>query len=176
VVPRLSPGLKLLEQDFLSVPAPTRPFTESYWLGSRNTINETVVNGKQNDGYDYVVTLFFIDTSLNAIATIEHIYALLKPGGTWINLGPLLWTGGAQASVELSLEEVINLAEEVGFIVEVANEKSGGDEDFDECLPAGWEGVDMLGRRTVECEYTSDGMAMMRWIYAAEFWVARKSK
>ncbi|EEB88096.1 hypothetical protein MPER_14267, partial [Moniliophthora perniciosa FA553] len=28
--------------------------------------------------------------------------------------------------------------------------------------------------KTVECEYTHDSSAMMRWIYRAEFWTARK--
>jgi len=28
--------------------------------------------------------------------------------------------------------------------------------------------------KMVECEYTSDPEAMMRWIYRAAFWIARK--
>jgi carnosine N-methyltransferase len=109
-------------------------------------------------GYSFVVTLFFLDTSLNALATIQRIYSLLRPGGSWINLGPLLWTGGAQAKVELSLEEVLACVEDTGFTIE-----------------GGGEG-DIKRRRTVECEYTRDKSAMMRWIYEAEFWVASKSK
>lgn len=136
VVPRLSHNFHLAEQDFLSLTPPSTPPLR---------------------GYHYIVTLFFIDTSLNAIETIEHIYALLRPGGMWINLGPLLWSGGAQAKVELSLEEVINLAQSVGFII---------------------DGQDVEGTRggnTVHCEYTADKKAMMKWIYS-EFWVARKPK
>lgn len=91
--------------------------------------------------------------------TLEHIYALLRPGGTWINLGPLLWTGGAQASLELSLDEVLQLAKEIGFDVEGTTQE-------------GVEGV--RARRTVECEYTADPRAMMKWLYQAEFWVATK--
>ncbi|THH29549.1 hypothetical protein EUX98_g4637, partial [Antrodiella citrinella] len=128
VVPRPRPNLRVVEGDFLQ------------WVGP----------GGQCEEYDYVVTLFFIDTSLNIIATLEHILRVLKPGGTWINLGPLLWTGGHSAGMELSLEEVVRLAEMVGFLV--------GEEE----------------RRTVECEYTADRMAMMRWLYQAEFWVATK--
>lgn len=86
---------------------------------------------------------------------MEHIYHLLRPGGSWVNLGPLLWTGGGQAKVELSLEELLHAADEIGFIVQ------------DDGLAQ---------RRTVECEYTSDKNAMMRWIYQAEFWVATKPK
>ena len=133
VIPRLSDNFALAERDFLSLRAP-----------------------EGTPGYDFVVTLFFIDTSLNAIETLEHIYTLLRPGGRWINLGPLLWTSGGQASVELSLEEVLKLAEAVGF--DIASAGSG----------------DAERRRTVECEYTADQTAMMKWLYQAEFWVAAK--
>lgn len=112
--------------------------------------------------YDVVATLFFIDTSLNVLATLEHIYELLRPGGTWINLGPLLWPGGAQARVELSLDEVLRLARMIGFEIE------GEDGRPVE--------ADALRRRTVRCEYTGDTQAMMKYMYDAEFWVARKPK
>ncbi|KAF7301079.1 N2227 domain-containing protein [Mycena indigotica] len=128
-IPRLSRRFKLVEQDFL-------------------TLRET-------DGYDYIVTLFFIDTSLNILTTLEQIHRLLRPGGTWLNLGPLLWTSGGQAKLELSLEEMVQAAEHVGFVFEPRE--------------------DGLKTRTVECEYTADSRAMMRWLYQAEFWVARKS-
>lgn len=136
-IPRLSDNFALAETDFLSLRAP-----------------------EGTPGYDFVVTLFFIDTSLNAIETLEHIHALLRPGGRWINLGPLLWTSGSQATVELSLEEVLRLAETVGFDVAGAGEGAAGSE--------------LTARRTVECEYTADQTAMMRWLYQAEFWVVRK--
>lgn len=132
-VPRLSEHLVLAEMDFLSISRP-----------------------EGSDGFDFIVTLFFIDTSLNAIETLQHIHALLRPGGTWINLGPLLWTGGGQAAVELSLEEVVRLAQMIGFDV------------ADDHAP------EHMRHRTVECEYTADKAAMMKWLYQAEFWVATK--
>ncbi|KAF8911584.1 N2227-like protein-domain-containing protein [Gymnopilus junonius] len=147
VIPRLGPSFRLIEENFmkLSIPSP-----------ERNTLSWSR-DHKYLDGYDYIITLFFIDTSLDVLATMAHIYNLLRPGGMWINLGPLLWAGGGQAKIELSLEEVLQAAEEIGFIIET--EDSGP-----------------TARRTVECEYTGDKKAMMRWIYKAEFWVARKSK
>ena len=105
-------------------------------------------------GWSYVVTLFFIDTSLNVIKTIQHIYSLLDSGGIWINLGPLLWTSTGVA-LELSLDEVIKVVKFVGF----------------ELLPANECGETV---KMVECEYTSDSEAMMRWVYNAAFWIARK--
>jgi len=157
VVPRLSPKLHLVEADFLSltVPSPISsanavpdPHNEFWLKRSAVSAHSPLL------GYSYIITLFFLDTSLNAFATIQHIHSLLRPGGSWINLGPLLWTGGSQAAVELSLEEVLACVEDVGFVI---------------------EGDDVKRRRTVECEYTRDKNAMMRWIYEAEFWVARKS-
>ncbi|THH05472.1 hypothetical protein EW145_g4773 [Phellinidium pouzarii] len=125
-LPRLSGFFRLLEGDFLQLATPEK--------------------------YDYVVTQFFIDTSLNIISTLEQIHRLLRPGGVWINLGPLLWTGGAQAALELSLEEVHSLADKVGFE------------------------VDPRSRKIIDCEYTADKEAMMKWIYRAEFWTAKKRK
>jgi hypothetical protein len=63
VVARFTDNFLLEEGDFLKLDPPTIP-----------------VGRRSEPGYDYVVTLFFIDTSLNVIATIRQIYALLKPG------------------------------------------------------------------------------------------------
>ncbi|KAJ7286842.1 N2227-like protein-domain-containing protein [Mycena rebaudengoi] len=139
-LPRISPRFQLVEKDFLTL-RPPPPLS---------SVHAPIA------GYDYIVTLFFIDTSLNVLATLEHIFLLLRPGGTWINLGPLLWTGGAQAKLELSLEEMLHAVEEIGFVIEPRD--------------------DGQKSKTVECEYTGDAEAMMRWIYRAEFWVARKPK
>ena len=125
-VPRLSDTLHLDEGDFFDTPT----------------------------GWSYVVTLFFIDTSLNVIKTIQHIYSLLEPGGVWVNLGPLLWTSSG-ASLELSLDEVVGVIGLVGF----------------ELLPVDERGETV---KMVECEYTSNSEAMMRWLYRAVFWIARK--
>ncbi|KIJ51229.1 hypothetical protein M422DRAFT_158191 [Sphaerobolus stellatus SS14] len=100
-------------------------------------------------GYDYIITHYFIDTSLNIITTLEKIHSLLKPGGTWINLGPLLWLN-TRATMELSLEEVLELSTIIGFDVKHKT------------------------RRTVPSEYTRDKTCMMSWIYKAEFWIAKK--
>lgn len=126
VVPRLSDTFRLDEGDFFDV----------------------------LPGCSYVVTLFFIDTSLNVIKTIQHIHSLLDPGGIWINLGPLLWTTSGVA-LELSLDEVVRVVELAGF----------------ELLPVNEHGESL---KMVECEYTSDSEAMMQWLYRAAFWIARK--
>ena len=143
VVPRLGGNLLLEEKDFMLVPPPKR----------------------SPQGFDFVVTLFFIDTSPNLIATVsepalapvssptnlcvqmDHIRYVLKPQGQWLNLGPLLYFS---AQVELALDEVIRLAHLMRFQVE---EES---------------------RQTIESEYTADRQAMMKYIYQTEFWIANK--
>ncbi|EJD08181.1 N2227-domain-containing protein [Fomitiporia mediterranea MF3/22] len=132
VLPRLSNTFKHISGDFLT-------------LGPANS-------------YDFIVTQFFIDTSYNIISTIEQIHSLLRPAGTWINLGPLLWRSGGQAALELSLDELVQLVEKIGFIF----------------VTEGKCEEERKKTRTVECEYTADREAMMRWIYKAEFWVAEK--
>jgi len=146
VVPRFSEKFHLIEEDFLKLASPTTTLQPLSWMKHIG----------RREGYDYIVTLFFIDTSLDVLATISHIHKLLRPGGTWINLGPLLWTGGGQTKLELSLEEVLEAAEEIGFVIDKSETGTSA-------------------RRTVECEYTSDKNAMMRWTYKAEYWVAHKS-
>lgn len=151
VIPRFTPNFHLVEQDFLTLPIPSTACASKPAL----TWSADQLPTPSSEGYDFIVTLFFIDTSLDVFSTMRHIYQLLRPGGSWINLGPLLWTGGAQAKVELSLDEVLLAAEKIGFVLQ--KETAG-----------------ITSRKTVECEYTSDPNAMMRWIYKAEFWVARK--
>ncbi|KAF5365938.1 hypothetical protein D9758_006702 [Tetrapyrgos nigripes] len=159
-VPRLTDpqrnggSLTLVEGDFLSLSKPT-------------------------PGYDLLVTLFFIDTSPNILSTLNHIHHLLRPGGLWINLGPLLYTSSASypgaggSNLELSLNEIVRVAKMVGLDVvgygEDGRKIGSGDveEDLDR-IP------ECFRPRTIPCEYTADKSAMMRWVYEAEFFVARK--
>ncbi|KAJ2918593.1 hypothetical protein MD484_g1870, partial [Candolleomyces efflorescens] len=154
VVPRLGPNLQLLEEDFLKIPVPSDTSTSKFWSS-----DQVQPPTHSPQGYDYIVTLFFIDTSFNVFATMEQIFRLLKPGGSWVNLGPLLWSGGGQCKVELSLEELLAAAEEIGFVVS---------------KPSAERNDQLEQQKTVECEYTADSNAMMRWTYKTEFWVAKK--
>lgn len=64
--------------------------------------------------------------------------------------------------MELDLEEILALAESIGF--EVVGE--GAQTQVEE----------HLRRKTVACEYTADKMGMFQRIYQAEFWVAKKRR
>ncbi|WVY94971.1 hypothetical protein V8G54_034059 [Vigna mungo] len=71
--------------------------------------------------WDAVVTCFFIDTAHNIVEYIEIISKILKDGGVWINLGPLLYHFADvygqedEMSIELSLEDVKSVAVSYGF-------------------------------------------------------------
>jgi carnosine N-methyltransferase len=123
--------------------------------------------------FDAVATVFFIDTAPNIIRYIEAVRNCLKPGGIWINLGPLLWhhmakspssgddktskarmdedTGIADpGSVELTDEEVVALVEHFGFEIEKRE-------------------VGMI-----ETGYISDPSSMLQSTYRPSFWIARR--
>ncbi|KAJ5493616.1 methyltransferase-like protein [Penicillium fimorum] len=72
--------------------------------------------------FDAVVTLFFIDISNNVIDFLSNIHRLLKPGGVWINLGPLKW--GTHTALQFSAEEVLQLADLLGFDVDHTSKKN----------------------------------------------------
>ena len=75
--------------------------------------------------FDCVATSFFIDTAHNILEYIEVVAHVLKRGGFWINLGPLLYhwvehqSGGVDdedLSIEIPLEDVENAAMSSGFV------------------------------------------------------------
>ena len=107
---------------------------------------------KQPDCYDSVVTLFFIDTAKNIVEYIETIYKILRPGGAWINFGPLLWHFSGmerEPSIDLTLEEVKAVCVATGFVF--VKEEDG-----------------------IECCYTNDATSLMRTTYSASLWTCIK--
>lgn len=46
---------------------------------------------ENREAFDCVATCFFIDTAHNVVEYLEIIHACLRPGGYWVNLGPLLY-------------------------------------------------------------------------------------
>ncbi|PON88042.1 N2227-like [Trema orientale] len=104
--------------------------------------------------WDVVVTCFFIDTAHNIVEYIEIISKILKDGGVWINLGPLLYHFADmygqedEMSIELSLEDVKRVALHYGFQFEK--------------------------EKTIETTYTTNYKSMMQNRYYAAFWTARK--
>jgi hypothetical protein len=60
-----------------------------------------------------VVTCFFIDTATNIYEYIELIEQLLKPGGVWVNVGPVQWL--RNALLRPSVDELKDLISFHGF-------------------------------------------------------------
>ncbi|KAL8281047.1 hypothetical protein RQP46_006405 [Phenoliferia psychrophenolica] len=109
------------------------------------------VYGNDSESWDCVVTCFFIDTARNVVQYLERIYALLKPGAPWINVGPTLWHHEnivGERSLELTLEDVKTLAQRIGFV--------------------------FLEESEISTSYTSNPRSTLQHRYTASFWVATK--
>ncbi|OAA53374.1 N2227-like protein [Cordyceps fumosorosea ARSEF 2679] len=120
----------------------------------------TTVFNHELGSYDVLLTYFFIDTARNLMSYFDTIEKLLRPGGYWINLGPLLY--GTGPLVQLSLEEIISITETMGFDYVETDEKYGS-----LTIP----GRTVRGMRAV---YSFDDKALTTSAYKAQFWVARK--
>ncbi|NP_001089556.1 uncharacterized protein LOC734612 [Xenopus laevis] len=102
--------------------------------------------------WDCIATCFFIDTAHNVLDYIDTIWKILKPGGIWINLGPLLYhfeNMANELSIELSYEDIKNVALQHGFHIEFEKE-------------------------SVSTTYTVNSLSMMKYFYDCVFFVARK--
>lgn len=105
-----------------------------------------------SDSWDCVATCFFIDTAHNVIEYMETIWKILKPGGVWINLGPLLYhfeNMANELSVELSYEDIRAAIVNFGFHFEVE-------------------------KPSVQTTYTENDRSMLRYVYDCVYFVARK--
>lgn len=122
----------------------------------------TVFSSKTHGQYDVIVTYFFIDTARNLVSYFETIKKLLRPGGYWINLGPLLY--GTAPFVQLSLEEIVDLVE------------NGLDFQFIDVAGSECGEITLPGRliRGMEAAYGFDDKALTRNAYSAQFWVAQR--
>ncbi|KAM6930614.1 carnosine N-methyltransferase [Xenentodon cancila] len=105
-----------------------------------------------SESWDCVATCFFIDTAHNVLEYLDTIWKILKPGGVWINLGPLLYhfeNMANELSIELSYEDVRTAMVRKGFYIEVEKE-------------------------SVPTTYTENERSMLRYVYDCIFFVARK--
>ena len=145
------------------------------------------------NAWDAVCTVFFIDTAPNVIAYVEAIYKVLRNGGVWVNLGPLLWhwegrevpkrssssegkseeSGSlgieAGGNLELTLEEVLGVVEACGFRIEKWGLYGEGEGD------AAKEREKERGEvGEVRTGYIQDERSMLNYEFKAQFWVAVK--
>ncbi|KAL2008233.1 hypothetical protein VTN00DRAFT_8215 [Thermoascus crustaceus] len=115
--------------------------------------------------YDAIITLFFIDTARNLLSYLETIHRLLRPGGTWINLGPLLY--GSAPFLQLSLDEIVDVCERVVGLEFLDTDPACGALTLD-----GKEGKGKVRGREVPYGFNERGLT--KNAYQAQFWVARR--
>eukprot|EP00794_Sanderia_malayensis_P005511 gene5511-6196_t len=104
--------------------------------------------------WNCIVTCFFIDTAHNIIAYIQKIHEILKPGGLWINHGPLLYHFAdiaGELSIELSYEELRKIITK-DFKFEIVKEE-----------------------RNSISSYVQNPKSMLQMSYNCIFFVAKKS-
>ncbi|KAH7727186.1 hypothetical protein AAVH_05411 [Aphelenchoides avenae] len=72
----------------------------------------------ESNKYDCILTVFFLDTAANPINYIRSIHRILRPGGVWLNFGPLTYhfeDAEDELSLELPFGEILRIIEKVGF-------------------------------------------------------------
>ncbi|KAL1459719.1 hypothetical protein WDU94_011676 [Cyamophila willieti] len=102
--------------------------------------------------WNCVATCFFIDCANNIVSFIETIFNILKPGGIWINLGPLLYHYSnmpSEDSIEPSYEVVKQVIQGIGFVYEK--------EELD-----------------VATKYAQNPYSMLQYEYKSVYFVCRK--
>lgn len=104
------------------------------------------------DEFNCIATCFFIDCAANVVQFIETIYHILKPGGVWINLGPLLYHYSDmknEKSIEPSFDVLCGVIKNIGFVMERKE----------------------IGLKTRYCQ---NPKAMLQYEYESVFFVCRK--
>ncbi|KAL7626452.1 hypothetical protein AAE478_003224 [Parahypoxylon ruwenzoriense] len=149
----------------VALPSPPAPHDPSSVLLVEGDFTTVFGDASHVAHYDVLVTHFFIDTARNLMSYLETIHQLLRPGGRWLNFGPLLY--GTAPFVQLSLDEVVLVAEEMGF--------EFGDLG-DACglltFPGGEGGLGKV--RGKDAAYGFDERELRRNAYIAQSWVAVK--
>mmetsp|Transcript_9940 Transcript_9940/g.24184 ORF Transcript_9940/g.24184 Transcript_9940/m.24184 type:complete len:443 (-) Transcript_9940:159-1487(-) len=135
----------------------------------------SVIYNDEDEKWDCVTSCFFLDACPNIVEIIQVIYKILKPGGLFVNLGPLLyhWSGPPMRPDDKSVEEYrqryVDLDSRYFTSINLSYN------DIREILNN--IGFDMLEEeRGIECYYTSDRRSMMSTKYSCVSFVAQKRK
>jgi len=103
-----------------------------------------------------VLTCFFIDACGDVVGAIESVHAQLRPGGVWVNCGPLEYEGTAGGhtflgpTLRLCADEVLLLLSRRGFEVLESDVNQA-------------------------CPYTLDTRSMLQHSFGCLYFVARKA-
>lgn len=107
----------------------------------------------QQDCWDCVCSCFFIDCANNIVEFLEIIYRILKPGGIFINYGPLLYhfcDAPNELSIEPSYEDLRDIIQKVGF--------------------------EFIKESTVKSKYSQNPSSMAQLEYNSVFFVVQKKE
>ena len=126
----------------------------------------------QREAWDAVAACFFVDTAPVALEYVAAIWRLLKPGGAWVNLGPLLyhWVPTSGADLEGGLDAR-------------GRPTAGADDRYLRALEFSWDelrhailaqGFELVREEWRHCTYTANVRSMMRTDYDCIFFTARK--
>lgn len=99
--------------------------------------------------WDALLTPFFIDTAHDVLAYLELFARIVRPGGVWINCGPLLWhfaDAPGELSLELTWEELRPLVAAHGFRI--------------------------VEERSIDCPYAANPRSLLACTYHAIYFVA----
>ena len=137
------------------------------------------------ESFDAILTCFFIDTAPVVMDYVETIHHVLKPGGVWINLGPLLyhWTTDSDnngdsrydQSVELSWLEVRHVIEHGGFKLQPQPQQEQ-EKGVQTVIPEPQLAQGQGEVRFLECPYSRPSNQLMWTAYNALFFTAIKPK
>jgi len=101
---------------------------------------------------DAVATCFFMDCAHNIVDFIQTIHKVLKPGGYWINLGPLLYHFSdmpGESSIEPSYDCIRGIIKDFGFEI-------------------------MEEEMNIGTTYDQNPSSMLQYEYKSVFFVAKK--
>ena len=114
-------------------------------------LSESASNMEDND-FDGIATSFFLDTTSDVRSYVSIFSRVLKPGGIWVNCGPLQYQYPTERSIlspgrSPSLDELRSIIQQSGF--------------------------EFLEQRFLETEYMGNGLSMMSTKIKCFFFVAR---
>lgn len=106
------------EAQCMSVEIPDVKIQSSKYPFSMSSGDFVEIYSQERGEWDAIVTSFFIDTASNVLEYLQTIYEALKPGGIWINCGPLLYHFSGmpgERSLDLTWAEIEMACETIGF-------------------------------------------------------------
>jgi SAM-dependent methyltransferase len=134
---------------------------------------------EHKEEYDAIAMVYFLDTASNPLAYIEAAFHCLKPGGIWLNLGPLKWHfehyGDAAPSDSPPKVPEATAGTELDYGVAGPGGVELTEKDILQLLVVyGFELLHYESPDKRPSGYIHDRNSMETNVYYSSFWVARK--